>query len=403
MLFKYKAQSISGEFREGELDTADKFVLSRELKKQGLSILTASPAKTGISFFKRLNESVSTIKLKEKIFFASNLAEMISAGLPLSRALGVLERQSENKKLKTTIADITMTIDQGGTFASGLAKFPKIFSSVFVAMVGAGEKSGRLPESLKVISDQLEKTYTLRKKIKGALVYPCIIIIAMTLIAAVMLIYIVPTLAATFEDIGAELPFTTKVVIGASDLLASHPIIILLALIAVIYGFLKAIKTTTGKRIFAVVLLKFPVVKNITKEMNSALTARTLGSLIASGVEMVEALKITEDVLQNPFYKDILREAQIAVPKGSNLSKIFSDWEKYYPPFVSEMVSVGEETGKLSDMLKKLAQFYEDEVDAATKDLSTIIEPVIMILVGIAVGFFALSMIQPIYSIGNSI
>src|SRR3989344_2471354 len=284
MLFKYKAQSISGEFREGELDTADKFVLSRELKKQGLSILTASPAKTGISFFKRLNESVSTIKLKEKIFFASNLAEMISAGLPLSRALGVLERQSENKKLKTTIADITMTIDQGGTFASGLAKFPKIFSSVFVAMVGAGEKSGRLPESLKVISDRLEKTYTLRKKIKGALVYPCIIIIAMTLIAAVMLIYIVPTLAATFEDIGAELPFTTKVVIGASDLLASHPIIILLALIAVIYGFLKAIKTTTGKRIFAVVLLKFPVVKNITKEMNSALTARTLGSLIASGV-----------------------------------------------------------------------------------------------------------------------
>ena len=403
MLFKYKAQSISGEFREGELDAADKFVLSRELKKQGLSILTASPAKTGISFFKRLNESVSTIKLKEKIFFASNLAEMISAGLPLSRALGVLERQSENKKLKTTIADITLTIDQGGTFAAGLAKFPKIFSSVFVAMVGAGEKSGRLPESLKVISDQLEKTYTLRKKIKGALVYPCIIIIAMTLIAAVMLIYIVPTLAATFEDIGAELPFTTKVVIGASDLLASHPIIILLALIAVIYGFLKAIKTTTGKRIFAVVLLKFPVVKNITKEMNSALTARTLGSLIASGVEMVEALKITEDVLQNPFYKDILREAQIAVPKGSNLSKIFSDWEKYYPPFVSEMVSVGEETGKLSDMLKKLAQFYEDEVDAATKDLSTIIEPVIMILVGIAVGFFALSMIQPIYSIGNSI
>ena len=403
MLFIYKAQTVSGEFREGQLDAKDKFDLAITLKKEGLSVITARLVESKAGFFKRLNESVLSVKLKEKIFFASNLSEMTSAGLPLSRALGVLERQSENKKLKNTIKEITLTIDQGGTFAFALAKFPKIFSSVFVAMVEAGEKSGRLPESLRVIADQLQKTYTLHKKIKGALVYPAIIIIAMTLIAAVMLVFIVPTLASTFEDIGAELPFTTRMVIGLSNLVASHPILILIAVIALVYGFLKGIKTDIGKKIFAQVLLKLPVIKNITKEMNSAVTARTLGSLVSSGVELVEALKITKDVVQNPFYKTILDEAQLAVPKGENLSKIFGAHEKYYPPFVSEMIMVGEETGKLPEMLKKLAQFYEDEVDAATKDMSTIIEPIIMILVGIAVGFFALSMIQPIYSIGNSI
>jgi len=405
MRFKYKAKKSDGKITEDFAVANDKFDLAHILKQQNLTLLTAKPAekKSGADWFAKINEAVVRVSFKDKIFFASNLAEMINAGLPLSRALNVLHRQSTNKKLKRVIQTIVDKIDKGGSFADALAEHPKIFSPVFIAMVSAGEKSGKLPQSLKTVSDQLHKSYALRKKVRGALVYPSIIVLAMVLIGVIMMIYIVPTLAATFEDVGAELPFTTKIVLFISDMILNNYIIMGLLLLGLIAGLMKYRKTAIGKRQIAFMFLHFPLIKNITKEINSAVTARTMSSLISSGVDIVEALKITEQVVQNVYYKEVLQKAQIELPKGGALSKIFRDHENIYPPFVNEMASVGEETGKLSGMLEKLAKFYEDEVDAAMKDISTVIEPLIMILVGAAVGFFALSMIQPIYSIGNSI
>lgn len=404
MQFKYQAENAEGVLKEGVLDTSDKFELAKELKKTGLTVISAKATKSGgVSFLTRLNESVITVKLKDKIFFASNLAEMISAGLSLSRSLNVLGRQSSNERLKRTIDDIQAEIDKGQSFSSALGKYPKIFSPVFVAMVEAGEKSGKLPESLRVISDQFSKTFALRKKIKGALMYPMIIIIAMILVGAAMLIYVVPTLAETFEEVGAELPVTTRSIIWVSNFLQHNIIWSILIVALAVFALSRFLKTAIGKRVLATILLKFPLTSKLTMQVNAAVTARTLSALVSSGVDLLESLEITRNVLTNPFYKKVLVEAQEKVPKGVPMSEIFKENEKLYPPFVGEMVLVGEETGKNSEMLLKLAVYYEGEVDSATKNLSTIIEPVIMILVGVGVGFFALSMIQPIYSIGTAI
>ena len=386
-------------------EASDKFALARDFKNKGVTVLSAEPEGASRGFFAGLSERFSTISFKEKIFFIGNLSEMLSAGLSLTRALKVSLKQTKNAKMKRVITSVTDSVDKGGSFAEALAHFPNIFAPTTVAMVEAGEKSGRVPESLQIVSNQMLKTYNLRKKIRGALTYPAIVILAMIGIAVMMLIYIVPTLAATFKELGAELPLSTRFIIGFSDFLTSHYIYALILLVASGTGFYYGRKIVLVRRVWAWTLIHAPLFGHIVKETNSAVMARTLSSLLASGVDIVAALSITERVLQNPYYKEVIQKAIIAVPKGDTLSAIFGGKmaEKLYPPFVGEMMSVGEETGKLPEMLEKLALFYENEVEAVVKDLSTIIEPLIMLFVGAGVGFFALAMIQPIYSVGNNL
>lgn len=387
-------------------EAPDKYSLSRELRAQGVVVLSAeSDEKRKRNLMAFINERFSTVSFKQKIFFIGNLAEMLSAGLALTRALKVANKQTKNPKLSKIINTISGEIDKGGTFAGALAQFPDVFPQTTVAMVEAGEKSGRVPEALSIVSTQMMKVYQLRKRIRGALTYPAIIILAMVGIAVMMLVYIVPTLASTFKELGAKLPFSTRLIIGFSDFMTSHYITSILIVVAVGVGIFYSYKLKQVKRAWAWVLVHMPIIGNIVKQSNSAVTARTMASLLHSGVDIVASLNITERVVKNPYYKEILARAAVAVPKGDALSSIFSDpkVEKLYPPFVGEMMSVGEETGKLPEMLLKLAEFYETEVDAVVKDLSTVIEPFIMLIVGSGVGFFALSMIQPIYEVGNNL
>jgi type IV pilus assembly protein PilC len=266
-------------------------------------------------------------------------------------------------------------------------------------MVRAGEESGSLAESLAIVGQQMEKTYVLKKKVKGAFIYPAIIVTVMIMIGVAMMVFVVPTLTATFEEMEVELPLTTQIVIGTSNVMKDSPLMVALgALIIASLAYL-FFRSKKGKEFFDWIFLKIPVIKNITKEVNAARTTRTLSSLLQSGVDMVIALQITKGVIGNHYYKDVIGEAEDVVQKGENLSHVFEKYDKYYPSFVSEMTSVGEETGKLSDMLQNVAVYYEREVEQKTKDLSTIIEPVLMVIVGIAVGFFAISMLTPMYSL----
>ncbi len=405
MKFSYRAKNRLGETVRGEIEATDKFALSRELNAQGITVISAEVVGSKRDLITYINEKISRVSFKEKIFLIGNLSEMLSAGLSLTRALAVSGKQTKNPSLKKIIISISDEIDKGGTIAGALAQYSKIFPPTTVAMVEAGEKSGRVPESLKIVSTQMMKTYQLHKRIKGALTYPAIVIGAMVIVAILMLVYIVPTLSATFKELGAQLPFTTRLIIGFSDFITSHYLIGLAIVIATIVGLHYLFLVPKVRHGWHWFILHMPVIGNVVRESNSALTARTLSSLLFSGVEIVEALGITAKVLQNSFYKEIVNKAVIRVPKGAPLSDIFSgeEVEKYYPPFVGEMMSVGEETGKLPDMLLKLAEFYENEVDTVVKDLSTVIEPFIMLIVGAGVGFFALAMIQPIYQIGDSI
>lgn len=400
MLFTYKAKKTTGETYEGKVEVENKFELYDQVRSERATLISYEEKKAGFSDkFEKINNFFSRIKLTDKIIFARNLGAMIEAGLSLSRALSVMERQTRNKKFKMVLESLIDKVNQGQTFASALEAHKDVFPPIFISMVKAGEESGGLADSLKVVSSQLEKSYDLQRKIRGAMTYPAIIIGVMVLIGILMLMYVVPTLTATFKELGVELPLSTRIVVGTSDFLSSHVILSFAVLIAFAGGAVWSLRTKVGKRAFEWTILRVPVIKEMVKEANSARTARTLSSLLSAGVEVVHAISITKEVVQNSYYKSVLEEAEGAIQKGRPISEIFGEHEDIYPVLVGEMISVGEETGKLSDLLSQLASFYENEVEQKTKNLSTIIEPFLMVVIGVVVGFFAVSMITPMYSL----
>jgi type IV pilus assembly protein PilC len=270
-------------------------------------------------------------------------------------------------------------------------------------MVSAGEQSGNLAESLKIVGNQMDKSYALQRRVRGALMYPAVIVFAMILIAILMLTYIVPTLMKTFTELKLDLPASTKFVLFVSNLVRENGLMVFIVTFTVFVLLFLWSKKESGKKIIHYAILKIPIIGGIVQEVNTARTARTLSSLLNSGVDVVESMKITADVIQNIHYKKVLELSSKSIEKGDTISKIFTENKKLYPIFLGEMMSVGEETGKIGEMLMGVATFYEDDVDQKTKDMSTVIEPFLMVFIGAVVGFFAVAMISPMYSLVNVI
>ena len=405
MKFKYKAiKPTGGESYEAFSEAPDRFALYRNLKATGENVIYAEEVKNR-SFFKgfSLDWIFSRVGAHDKIIFARNLGAMVEAGLPISRALSVMEKETRNRKLKKVFIALNESVKKGKALNEALKDFPEIFSPLFVSMVGSGEESGGLPKSLKVLSHQMEAAYLLERKVKGAMIYPAIILSIMVIIAVLMLIYVVPTLTATFKELNVELPLSTQIVIFMSDFLKNHAIFSVLIILGASVVVSLFGKSQFGRRFYHSAVLKLPIISPIVKETNAARTARTLSSLLSAGVNVISAFQITEDVVQNIYYKKVLSLAKESIKKGEPVAEIFSSHDKLYPTFVSEMVAIGEETGKLGEMLEGVATFYENEVEQRTKDMSTVIEPFLMVVIGAAVGFFALSMILPMYSLVNTI
>lgn len=406
--FSYTGKNSEGHQVTSTVEAADRFAVYDEARKNGHTVTTVTEVGKGMSFggkaiFDKLNALISSVKQDEIVMFTRNLSAMLKAGLPMSRALSVGERQTKNAKLKHALHTLGERLNQGTPFNESLADFPKIFSRLYVMMVRAGEEGGTLADALQILALQMERSSTLKKKIKGAMIYPAIVVIIMILIGVLMMIYVVPTLTATFKELNADLPVSTQVIMVTSDFLALHPFIAFGTFAGVVFGFISLMKTTAGRRGFDWLVTRLPVIGTLAKETNAARTARTLSSLLSSGVDVVSSISITKDVIQNSYYKEILADAAQRVEKGSPLSDVFIENEHLYPILVGEMISVGEETGQISQMLLQVAVFYENEVEQKTKDLSTIIEPLLMVVIGGMVGFFALAMIAPIYSISDSI
>lgn len=406
--FKYKTQDKKGHTQESVIEATDRFAVYKQVRKEGSTVVSVTAQDAALSFSRFLNMEyvnalIGNVKTAEKIMLARNMAAMIDAGLVLSRALSVMEKQTKNAKLKVILQSLNADIKKGDTFASALAKFPKVFSKLFVSMMRAGEESGSLADSLKMVSEQMDKSYLLKKKVKGAMMYPAIVIAAMFFIGILMMIYVVPTLTATFADLGGELPASTKFIIAVSDFLVTHTISTFVGIVGAISLFVYGVRTKQGSRMFEWTILRIPVIGTLVREFNAARTARTFSSLLSSGVDIVGALGITKDVVQNSYFKDVLAKVEKEIQKGAPISKVFIENEDLYPVLFAEMIAVGEETGKLSTMLQDVADFYEREVDQKTKDMSTIIEPFLMLIIGAGVGFFAVSMIAPIYSLSETI
>ncbi|MEY2641130.1 MAG: hypothetical protein RL150_523 [Candidatus Parcubacteria bacterium] len=404
MQFHYKALDKEGTMQEGDTDAADKFALGNQLHQQGLSLIAAWPKdqKHLGSFFKKLS-TIGTVSMLDKILFGKNLASMLEAGLSMARAISVMERQTKNPRFKQVLNDLNASINQGDSLSQGMSRHPGVFSNLFVSMVRAGEESGDMVQALTVVSTQMEKTYQLKKKLQGALIYPGVIMTAMVGIGIFMLLFIVPTLSATFADIGVELPKSTQFIISTSEAFQNNTVTMLVGVIVLIGLFITALKTAAGRRALDWLFLHIPMISTMVKETNAARTARTLSALLAAGVPYLSSVQITKSVVQNSFYKTVLEKAEKNVELGMPVAKVFEESSKLYPIFVAEMVAVGEETGELGQMLMKVAAHYEAAVEEKTKNLSTIVEPFLMIVVGAGVGFFAISMISPMYSLVENI
>lgn len=409
-LFTYSAADKVGTAVKGEREAENEKVLAQALKQEGFFLLEAKEKGTG-GWLGRFNVSINVselfarlrpISIVEKMFFARNLSVMIGAGLSLTRGLNALAEESTNPKFKKIISDTNNSVVKGKSFAESLRPHENVFGPLFVNMIEVGETTGKLTLVLKLLANQMKKDYNLRKRVKGAMFYPAIIITALLGIGVLMMIYVVPTLSATIKELGVELPITTKIIIGVSDFLVNYILFALLGFVLIAFLFWRALKTARGKEIFDSLILRAPIFGTLVKKFNVARFCRTLAYLVTSGVPIVRSLEITSNVLGNTLYRSAAKEAAVDIQKGKQLNQILSAHRDIFQPLVTQMIQVGEETGKISDMLLRLALFFEEDVTSTTKNLSTVIEPILMIIIGAAVGFFAISMLQPIYgSLGN--
>lgn len=405
--FKYTGEDREGNKVSRTVVTDDRYAVYDIARQEGNKV--SSVEEVSAFSFKRffdmdkINYYLARVSGDELVMMTRNLGSMLNAGLTITRALSVIQRQTENHRLKGIIARVIEKINNGDQFNQALRDFPETFDDMYVSMIRAGEESGRLAEALQTLAVQMEKSTALKKRIKSAMIYPAIVISIMVVIGILMMIYVMPTLLGVFEKGNMELPASTKFFIALSNFINNYTLLTIGGIVGSVLSVAYFLKTKIGKHMFSWTIVRLPVIGTMAKETNAARTARTLASLLDSGVDVVQSLEITSDVLQNVYYKRIIKEAKESVEKGSPLSEIFVEHKELYPILVGEMILVGEETGKISGMLGELASFYENEVERKTKDLSTIIEPLLMVVIGGAVGFFALALISPIYSISDGI
>lgn len=406
--FTYTGEDKDGNTVKETVEVTDRYAVYDIARINGNTVTSIEEGGGGVFGFsgfnmEAINYKLGKVKQDELVMVTRNLGSMLLAGLTVTRALSVIERQSKNVKLKGVIKRIIARVNEGGQFFEAMKDFPEVFDDLYVSMIKAGEESGELASTLETLSHQMERSSNLKKKIKGAMIYPMIVISVMAIIGVLMMMFVVPTITDIFKDLGSELPAMTQILINVSDFFAAHPFLVIGGIIGAVMSLVYFLKSRIGKRGMSWLVTRLPLIGEMAKETNAARTARTLSSLLHAGVEVIQALEITEEVVQNYYYKQIIRVARERVEKGTALSETFVERSDLYPVLMGEMILVGEETGNISKMLSELAIFYETEVERKTKDLSTIIEPLLMVVIGAGVGFFVLALIAPIYSISDAL
>ena len=356
-------------------------------------------------FEEKLNDLVSKfsrIPFVQKIFFVDHLRTMIHASLSLVEALEILGKEMQNRKFKKIIQSIKAEVETGSPLSEVLAKHPKVFPSIYVKMVASGEISGRLDESLEQITIQMKKANALSSSIRSAMIYPAVILAAMGGVGIVMTTVVLPKLIEIFNEFDAELPLATKVLIAFTNFLG-NPINMTLALISIgglIFGFVTLLKKEPRfRRKVHAINLRFPIFGGVIKQINLARFSLTLSSLLKSTIPIIEAVDITADTCSNVLYQEALHKSTEDIQEGKPLSEILREYEKLFPPMVTEMIMVGERSGEVDRLLNELSDFFGAEVDKTMKNFTTIIEPVIIIILGLAVAGVAVAVIMPMYSL----
>ena len=395
--FTYKARTRQGEILEDQMDGADTMTVASQLRQQGLLVIDVK--EQGVAQ-KDILEPFKKVKLGDLVVFSRQFATMINAGLPIVRSLYVLSEQTENQKLKEVVVAVRKDVEAGLALSEALEKHPKVFSKLYVEMVRAGEIGGILDGVLLRVADQLEGDQELRRKVKSAMTYPTVVLILAILAASFMLIFIVPVFATMFEDLGGTLPLPTRIAMGLSDILTSiFGVFLYAGMIAGVFGFLRWKNTENGRRIWGRLSLRIPFkIGDVIHKVALARFARTFGTLSAAGVPILQALELTATSSGNWVVENALLKTRDAIREGIPIYKPLED-EPVFPLMVTRMIAVGEETGDIDGMLAKIAEFYESEVDATVKALTSIIEPLMIVVVGGIVGGIIIAMYLPMFKI----
>ncbi|MEA3463859.1 MAG: type II secretion system F family protein [Patescibacteria group bacterium] len=359
-----------------------------------------------ISAMAKINDFLlrfSRIPLKEKLFFVQYLAVMLKAGITLSIALKTLAKQTENKRFNKILVEISNNVQKGVNFTESLKPHKKIFGELFINMIEAGEISGKLEDVLGQLYIQMKKQHELISKIKGALTYPVVIMFAMGGIGIFMIVVIVPKITIMFKEFQAELPLPTKILIAVSDAIVNHGLLSVIALAVFIFIFIQILRNKKGEYYFQAIILKLPIISPIIKKINLARFARTISSLLKTDIMIIKTFQITGDILGNLHYRNALIKMSEEIKKGGAIHEIIQNYPKLFPPVVTQMIAVGEETGELDSILEELAEFYENEVNQIMNNLPSLIEPLLILILGCAVGAMAVAIIMPMYALTTAI
>ena len=400
--FSYKAKKKSGQVFQGVVEAISDDEAVEVLRDRGLSVI----------FLERLGKKVKKkgglklpflagkVKRKEIVIFSRQLSVMISANVSVVQALRILIEQSENEVLKEVISEIADEVESGVKLSSALGNHKKIFSNFFVSMVKSGETSGKLDEVLEYLANQEEKDYDLVSKIKGAMIYPVFIISGLVIVGIAMMLFVIPQLTSMLTASGAALPFTTRLLIGTSEAMRSYWWAFLIAIGGLFFGFRYLANLPQGKRILDLIKLKIPVFGSLFKMIYLVRFTQSLSTLTKGGVPLTAGLKIVADVVGNQTYRDLIDQTIKEVEDGNSVAVVFLESE-YVPKLISQMLSVGEKTGRLSEVLDKVSSFYSREIGNMVANMTHLIEPFIMVLIGVAVGGMVASIIMPMYNLAN--
>lgn len=404
--YSYTARDKGGAIHKGSVFANDQSAAAANLIDKGLTpILIKSDkgaAKGGFLDFKHLIGPSKRVKLTDKVVFSRQFATMINAGVPIVQALSILQEQTSNKHFKEVIADCAKQVEGGAELNVALAAHPEVFSTIYVNMVKAGETGGLLDEVLERLAIQQEKDAEIVSKVRSALIYPSILLFVTVGAFIFLMTYLVPRMAVIFQSLGSDLPWYSKLMLQMSSFLVNYGIFLLAALVAAGIFIFRASRTPKGKRTLDSILVRLPVFGEIIVKVNVARFARTFGSLMSSGLSVLESLNTTAKGLNNSVFQDALYEVAKEVKAGKTISEPLKQM-KIFPPIVSQMITVGEETGKLDDILLKLAVFYEKEVDTVVSGIASVIEPVLIVALGGIVGFIVIGVYGPLSQLNNAV
>jgi type IV pilus assembly protein PilC len=397
-LYEWQGKTARGEVRSGTLKADSEALLRANLRREGIILTKASEKKSGEKIEKyNANKKIKPLGV---VLFTRQLATMITSGLPLVQSLDILSNQIEDKNLRGIVREIKAKIEGGSRFADALRDYPKCFDVLYVNLVVAGEEGGMLDTVLNRLAIYMEKIEKLKKKIKSAMIYPISIIVVAIGVVMVLLIFVIPVFEGMFKDMGAELPLPTQVVINISKFVKSYIIHMGIALAIAVFLFRRYYRTESGQRSVDRIILKIPVFGVLALKSSVARVTRTLATLLSSGVAILESLVIVARVAKNKIIEDALIVARTRISEGKSMSEPLQD-SGVFPPMVVQMVQVGESTGALDNMLNKIADFYEEDVDNLVTNLTSLMEPIIMMFLGVILGGLIIAMYLPIFKLGT--